>query len=550
MPKTDPRLLLLHATDNVVVVLEDLRARETVLIRGEPVALAADAMLAHKLACRPIAAGESILKYGAAIGSATRDIAPGEHVHVHNIASGYTPTHHLYAQRERQADAAASRAAAPGANRPPARSAQGRAARPGAAPAADAAATGTQGSPAAALRGYPRADGRKGIRNVVVVAYLVECAHHVAREIALPYRERDVHLIGFPGCFPNPYAQRMMERLCTHPNVGAVLLVSLGCESFDKYGLDRVVRDSGRPVQTLTIQASGGTRRSIDEGRAFVARARAELDAMPTVPMAVRELVVGTVCGGSDGTSGITGNPAAGRAFDMLVRDGAACIFEETGELIGCEQIMAARALTPALGRALEASVAKAARYYATLGYGSFAAGNADGGLSTIEEKSMGAYAKSGASPIAGLIKPGDIPPGGGLYLLDVVPDGEVRFGFPNINDNAEIAELIACGSHAVLFVTGRGSVVGSAISPVVKICANPQTYRMLGDDMDVDAGRILEGRAGLDAVGTEIRDLVLALAQGRRTRSEELGHQEFILTYKSFEPIGPACLPSAAGGP
>ena len=239
------------------------------------------------------------------------------------------------------------------------------------------------------------------------------------------------------------------------------------------------------------------------------------LDAVETVPMAVHELVIGTVCGGSDGTSGITGNPAAGRAFDMLVDDGAACIFEETGELIGCEHIMAARAVTPELGEVLEESVAKAARYYATLGYGSFAAGNAEGGLTTIEEKSMGAYAKSGASPISGLIKPGDIPPRGGLYLLDVVPDGEVRWGFPNINDNAEIAELIACGSHAILFVTGRGSVVGSAISPVIKICANPDTFRRMADDMDVDAGRILEGGASLDEVGKEIRDLVLDLGAG-----------------------------------
>ena len=262
--------------------------------------------------------------------------------------------------------------------------------------------------------------------------------------------------------------------------------------------------------------------------------------------MAASELIVGTVCGGSDGTSGITGNPAAGRAFDMLVEAGAACIFEETGELIGCEHIMANRAITPDLGVELEASVAKAARYYATLGYGSFAAGNAEGGLSTIEEKSMGAYAKSGASPISGLIKPGDIPPRGGLYLLDVVPDGEVRFGFPNINDNAEIAELIACGSHAVLFVTGRGSVVGSAISPVVKICANPETYRRMEDDMDVNAGRILDGGATLDEVGEEIRDIVLGLAAGGRTKSEELGHREFVLTYKSFAPIGPSCLPSA----
>ncbi|QEL26482.1 hydrolase [Bosea sp. F3-2] len=396
------------------------------------------------------------------------------------------------------------------------------------------------------MRGYLRSDGRKGIRNTVAVAYLVECAHHVAREIALPWREEGVHAIGFPGCYPNPYAERMMEQLCTHPNVGAVLLVSLGCESFNKYALERMIRASGRPVKTIIIQSTGGTRTSIREGRAWVEEQRIALDAQETVPMAVSELVVGTVCGGSDGTSGITGNPAAGRAFDQLIAEGAACIFEETGELIGCEHIMAARAVTPALGLELEKSVAKAARYYATLGYGSFAAGNAEGGLSTIEEKSMGAYAKSGASPISGLIKPGDVPPHGGLYLLDVVPDGEVRFGFPNINDNAEIAELIACGAHCVLFVTGRGSVVGSAISPVVKICANPETYRRMSEDMDVDAGRILEGHASLDEVGQEIRDLVVSLGQGGRTKSEELGHQEFILTYKSFEPLGPACLPAA----
>jgi altronate hydrolase len=395
------------------------------------------------------------------------------------------------------------------------------------------------------LRGYPRADGRKGIRNVVVVAYLVECAHHVARDITASFRGRDVHLIGFPGCYPNPYAQRVMERLCTHPNVGAVLLLSLGCESFNKFSLARAVAGSGRPVETLTIQDDGGTRRTIAAGCEIVARQLALLEGQKTQPMGMDELIVGTICGGSDGTSGITGNPAAGRAFDRLIAAGAACIFEETGELIGCEEIMASRAATPALGEALRASVAKAARYYATLGYGSFAPGNADGGLSTIEEKSMGAYAKSGRSAIVGLIKPGDIPPRPGLYLMDVVPDGEVRFGFPNISDNAEIVELIASGCHLVFFVTGRGSVSGSAISPVIKICANPDTWRRMEDDMDVNAGRILEGSATLDEVGAEIVALTCDVASGHRTKSEDLGHQEFILTYKSFEPIGPACLPS-----
>jgi len=394
------------------------------------------------------------------------------------------------------------------------------------------------------MRGFLRSDGRKGIRNVVVVAYLVECAHHVAREIARPFRDRGVHLIGFPGCFPNAYAARIMERLATHPNVGAALLVSLGCESFDRERLARNVERSQRPVATLVIQESGGTARTIEAGRAWIDQTLPRIESTPQVGLALDELVVATICGGSDATSGLTANPAVGRAFDLLIEQGAAAIFEETGELIGCEQFMARRAATPELGSEIIASVAKAARYYQTLGHGSFAPGNADGGLTTIEEKSLGAYSKSGKSTIAGLIKPGDTPPRAGLYLLDVVPDGEVRFGFPNIVDNAEIVELIACGAHLTLFTTGRGSVVGSAIAPVIKVCANPDTYRKLADDMDIDAGRILEGRATLDQVGREIFDLVAAVADGHPTASERLGHQEFILTYKSFEPIGPACLP------
>ena len=392
-----------------------------------------------------------------------------------------------------------------------------------------------------------RRDGRKGIRNVLVVAYLVECAHHVARAIAERHEGGDVHLIGFPGCYPNDYAQKMMERLCCHPNVGAVLLVSLGCESFARGRLLETVRASGRPASLLVIQDEGGTRSTIERGRSFVEETLPALAAMPTTHMATDELVIGTICGGSDGTSGLTANPAIGRALDRLIAEGAAGIFEETGELIGCEGHMAGRAATPELAAEIFACVEKAARYYTTLGHGSFAVGNADGGLTTQEEKSMGAYAKSGASPIVGLLKPGDQPVGGGLYLLDVVPDGEVRFGFPNISDNAEIVELIACGAHAILFSTGRGSVVGSAISPVIKVCANPDTFRRLPEDMDIDAGRILEGRADLDAVGAEIAALVAAVADGTRTCSEALGHQEFILTYKSFEPAGPACLPATA---
>jgi altronate hydrolase len=394
------------------------------------------------------------------------------------------------------------------------------------------------------LKGWLRADGRKGIRNTLQVAYLVECAHHVAAQIATPFGDRGAQVIGFGGCYPNAYAHRMLERLCTHPNVGAVLLVSLGCEGFDHKRLRGAIEASGRPVSWLCIQREGGTSASIARGREWVDRALSGLEASSRVPMSVGELVVGTVCGGSDALSGMTANPGVGLCFDRLVAEGAACIFEETGELIGCEHIMAARAATPALGRELVGAVAKAASYYETLGHGSFAPGNADGGLTTLEEKSMGAYAKSGSSRISGMLKPGDVPRRGGLYLLDIVPDGEVRFGFPNINDTAEIGELMACGSHMILFTTGRGSVVGSPIAPVIKICANPETFRRMSEDMDVDAGRVAEGRAGLPEVGREIFDLALAVAGGRQTCSERLGHREFVLTYKAFEPLGPACFP------
>ena len=394
------------------------------------------------------------------------------------------------------------------------------------------------------MKGWLRNDGRKGIRNLTVVVYLVECAHHVAREMVFPYRESGANLLGFPGCYPNAYAHRMLRQLCTHPNVGAALLVSLGCEGFNRNALLGEIRATGRPADVLVIQQEGGTRRTIEQGRAWIEAALKQIAEVPRVEMSVSDLVVGTVCGGSDATSGITANPAVGRAFDLLVENGASVIFEETGELIGCEQIMATRAARPELAPELLACVDKAARYYTTMGHGSFAPGNAEGGLTTLEEKSMGAYSKSGNSPISGILKPGDVPPESGLYLLDVVPDGEVRWGFPNISDVQEIGELIACGSHVTLFTTGRGSVVGSAVSPVVKICANPETYRRLSEDMDVNAGRILDGAATIEEVGREIFDQVLRVAEGGKTASEALGHSEFSLVYKSFEPLGPGCLP------
>lgn len=398
-------------------------------------------------------------------------------------------------------------------------------------------------SEAAPIPGYLRSDGRKGIRNVILVAYLVECAHHVCSVIASGYPDDPVQVIGFSGCYPNAYADRMMRALCTHPNVGGVLLVSLGCESFNRSRLLETIEASGRPVELVVIQQAGGTSAAVARGRTFISETLLKLDAVPRVSLQPQELTVGIVSGGSDATSGITANPAAGCAFDRLHRMGCTTIFENTGEMIGLERLVAARATTPELADELEKTIVKAARYYATMGHGSFAPGNAEGGLTTLEEKSMGAYVKSGTAPIRGLIKPADIPPTPGLYLMDIVPDGEPRFGFPNPTDIAEMNELIASGAHIVLFTTGRGSVAGSAISPVIKICANPETYARMQEDMDVNAGRIFTEGVTAEEVGNEIVEQVLAVAGGTPSCPEKLGHREFSLQYKSFEPLGPSCL-------
>jgi altronate hydrolase len=396
--------------------------------------------------------------------------------------------------------------------------------------------------------GYLRSDGRKGIRDVLIVAYLVECAHHVARRIVEASGDSQVQLVGFPGCYPNDYALRMMKALGTHPNVGGVVLLSLGCEGFNREELSKYVAASGRSIDTIVIQQAGGTRSAIERGLASVRSIKADMDRTAVrAPFYFSDLIVGTICGGSDGTSGITANPAVGRAFDRLIGAGATCIFEETGEMIGCEGPMGDRAVSPRVATEIRASIAKAESYYRAMGFGSFAPGNAEGGLSSQEEKSAGAYVKSGHMPISGVIKPAEVPSAPGLYLLDIVPDGPPKFGFPNISDNAEIVELMACGAHLNLFTTGRGSVVGSAIAPVIKVTGNPDTYRRMSEDMDIDAGRVLEGNASLDQIADEIVELVKSTVTGTQTKSEELGHQEFILTYKTFEQAGPICLPRSA---
>ena len=386
------------------------------------------------------------------------------------------------------------------------------------------------------LSGDARKDGRKGIRNLMAVVYLVECARHVAERIVALSGRDDVHVIGFSGCAPCAYAERVMTALCTHPNVGAALVVSLGCENFRRDELVEAVRASGREAALVVIQDEGGTEKAVASGLGHLSAMTSRIDSATRVPMDVSELVVGTICGGSDAYSGKTANPAVGRVFDRLVDEGATCIFEEPGELIGCEELLRARGATPETGDALATTVSKADAYYKKMGHDSISRGNFEGGLASIIEKSRGAYRKSGSRTISGIVKPGETPPARGLWFMDVVPDGEAKWGFPNLSDTAEIVELASCGAHLVMYTTGRGSVAGCALVPVIKVCANPETFRRMADDMDVNAGAIATGERGEDDVAEELYGKVLEVAGGAKSCPEALGHREFFLGYKHFD--------------
>jgi len=381
--------------------------------------------------------------------------------------------------------------------------------------------------------GYLRADGRLGVRNLVLVVYTVECASHVALEIGRG--EEDTHVIGFPGCYDNAYAIRLMLSLARHPNVGAVLAVGLGCEYTQPGKIADLVKASGRPAEWFYIQEQGGTKSSIELGKRLVRRMREQIRAQtPRAPMRLKDLVVGAECGGSDGTSGLAGNPVTGRFFDRLVDAGGAAIFEETVEMIGLRDIMTARAATPEAAAQIGRAYDKAARYCQAVRQYSVAPGNFAGGLTTIEEKSMGAFAKGGSRPIQGVIRVAQRPPWPGLWLLDsVVDDSFMGFGYTNPNDTEGLMDLLSAGAQILLFITGRGSVTGSPLAPVIKITGNSQTFARMKDDMDFDASRILRGELSLDQAAEELQSLVVRVAGGELSRPEALGHREYFIMYK-----------------
>jgi altronate dehydratase large subunit len=381
--------------------------------------------------------------------------------------------------------------------------------------------------------GYLRGDGRKGIRNLILVLYTVECASFVAHAVA--EGEADVHVVGFPGCYDNAYAIRLMLALATHPNVGACLAIGLGCEYTQPSRLAEVAERSGRPSDWFFIQEHGGTRGGIAKGKDSLRSLRVKLDAKTVrVPMSWPDLIVGAECGGSDGTSGLAGNPVVGRFYDFLVDRGGSAVFEEIVEMIGLRDVLRSRAATPEVALQLERSYEKAERYCKSVRQYSVSPGNFAGGLTTIEEKSMGAFAKSGSRPIQGVIEVSQQVPHPGLWLLDSVPDEHfMQFGYTNPNDTEGIMDLISTGAHLVMFVTGRGSVIGSPVAPLIKVTGNSRTFERMNGDMDFNAGTMLSGEQTLDEAALDLMNLAGDVASGELSKPEALGHREYFVMYK-----------------
>ena len=381
-------------------------------------------------------------------------------------------------------------------------------------------------------QGYPRADGRFGIRNHLLVLYTVECVRVVAQRIA---SQAGARLAGFPGCYANPPGQTTLLRLGTHPNVGAVLIVALGCEHTDYRGLRDAVAVSGRPVELLVMQQTGGGLRCLEAGVRLTAAMRQHLARQRATPVGADGLVVGVECGGSDATSGLIANPAVGVAAEAVVDAGGAVLAEEITEMLGCAADLSRQAASEAISCRLADRIDKARRYSNLRQSFAISPGNVSGGLTTIEEKSLGAVFKLGSRPIRGVLQPGEVVPrAAGVYVLDRVPNPDSRLVCTcGGGDATGVTDLAAAGAQVVLFTTGQGTPVGNAIVPVIKVCGNPETCTLLADHVDVPLDGYFSGILDRAQAGERVLQRLRMTLEGTPTQAELWGHEEYWIDYK-----------------
>jgi altronate hydrolase len=383
--------------------------------------------------------------------------------------------------------------------------------------------------------GYLRQDGKKGIRNKVLVIFTVDCSAHVAFKIAEHFKARgeDVDVLGSRSCGDNQVNIRRLLSYSVHPNVGATLFVGNGCEFTLPDKLCEFARKEGRLSDWFYLQTSGGTLKSTQKGIGIVSGFLAELKKTQKTPVYLKDLVFGGECGGSDFASGLAGNPLVGRFFDNIIDLGGTCVFEEMAEAIGLREYLAGRAVNEQVRKDIENTYDKTVHLCKQTGQFSIAPGNMKGGLTTVEEKSMGATVKSGTRLISGVLKIAQRPKKPGLYIMDNLNDELYDCSFINSADAYSLMDLIALGTHINFLVTGRGHTIGNPITPCVKITGNPRTYENMSDDIDINAGRVLLGENSLDEMTQELLDYVIAICNGARCKAEKLGHQEseFVLS-------------------
>lgn len=376
------------------------------------------------------------------------------------------------------------------------------------------------------FEGYRRPDGKSGTRNIVLVIPSVGCSQGAAQSIAQGPKGV-VYLPNILGCGQMGEDRALVKRTLvgfgTNPNVFAVLVVGLGCEELAPGEIAKEIIKSGRRVEVITIQEVGGTRKTIRLGKKVVTEMLADASRLHREPVSLSELILGTECGGSDYTSGLASNPAVGTACDRLVAEGGTVILSETPELIGAEHLLAQRVRTPEIGQQILNAVAwwenRAIAAGQNIREGNPSPGNIAGGITTLEEKSLGCIYKAGKGPLEEVISYASNPTKKGLVYMDTPA-----------HDIEQLTGMVAGGAQIVLFTTGRGSPAGSPIAPVIKVTANRNTYIKMKDNMDVDVSSILQGKETVGSAGKRIFEEVISVASGKLTKAEKLGQRDFAI--------------------
>ena len=490
---TAPRSLRLNGADNVLIAVEEFKPGDLV----DGVSATERVMRGHKMASAKIATGEPIRKFGQIIGFAARDIAPGQWVHEHNCVLHDFQRDYRFGQDARAVNVLPV-------------------------------------EQQATFEGFRRANGKTGTRNYLGILTSVNCSATVARIIAreaekqglldaYPNVDGIIPLVHGTGCGMAAKGEgfealkRTQWGYAGNPNMGGVIMVGLGCEVFqigrmkEEYGI--VENDL---FHSMTIQATGGTRKTVEAGLDHVRNMLPILNDVKRETRPASELMLALQCGGSDGYSGITANPALGAAADILVKNGGTAILSETPEIYGAEHLLTARAASREIGDKLVELIHWWEDYTARNGgemNNNPSPGNKAGGLTTILEKSLGAAAKGGTTPLNGVYR----------YAEPVTARGFVYMDTPGY-DPVSATGQVAGGANVLAFTTGRGSAYGCKPTPSIKLATNSEIYRRMEEDMDINCGDVLDG-VSIEAKGQEIFDMVLRVASGERSKSERLGY-------------------------